>query len=214
MFRLTPFPTPGRRRCDIWEDAAISYGYNKIAKQAPKVRLVLKIHVVVSASSSLTTGLDDISPPPPLPLPPPLQVVTQGKQLPINKLTDQLRREVAAAGFNEALTFALVSPPAAAAEGRLRPHPHTSLIPPTPPPTFPQCALGDGFEFLRRPNDGRTAVIIDNPKTKDFEVGAAGPFLARRPFSLANFLVLTHPLSWLHVYTHNRLRGSTCSPAC
>ena len=32
-----------------------------------------------------------------------------GRQLPINKLTDQLRHVVAQAGYNEALTFALVS---------------------------------------------------------------------------------------------------------
>eukprot|EP00047_Mylnosiga_fluctuans_P004246 m.233425 g.233425 ORF g.233425 m.233425 type:complete len:608 (-) comp12514_c0_seq1:47-1870(-) len=56
--------------CDIWEDVAISYGFNNITWTVPKV-------------------------------------VTVGKQLPINKLTDQLRVVVAQSGYNEALTFAL-----------------------------------------------------------------------------------------------------------
>ena len=37
------------------------------------------------------------------------KVATVGAQLPINKLTDQLRGEVARSGFSEALTFALVN---------------------------------------------------------------------------------------------------------
>lgn len=37
------------------------------------------------------------------------QAVTVGKQLSINKLTDQLRFEIARCGFSEALTFSLVS---------------------------------------------------------------------------------------------------------
>ena len=36
------------------------------------------------------------------------QVATSGRQQPINKLTDQLRSIIAQAGYNEALTFALV----------------------------------------------------------------------------------------------------------
>ena len=35
---------------------------------------------------------------------------TMGQQLPVNKLSDLLRREVALAGYTEALTFALVRP--------------------------------------------------------------------------------------------------------
>jgi phenylalanyl-tRNA synthetase beta chain len=42
------------------------------------------------------------------------RVCTTGAQLPVNKLTDQLRAEIARAGYSEALTFALVTHPHAA----------------------------------------------------------------------------------------------------
>nr|XP_006815108.1 PREDICTED: phenylalanine--tRNA ligase beta subunit-like [Saccoglossus kowalevskii] len=58
--------------CDIYEDAAIAYGYNNITETLPKC-------------------------------------ATIGEQFPINKLTDLLRKDLAAAGFTEALTFALCS---------------------------------------------------------------------------------------------------------
>ena len=58
--------------CDIYEDVAISYGYNNIEKILPKTSTV-------------------------------------AKQLPLNKLTDQLRSEVAQSGFTETLTFSLCS---------------------------------------------------------------------------------------------------------
>jgi len=37
------------------------------------------------------------------------KAMTIGKQLPVNKLSDQLREQVAQAGFTEALTFSLCS---------------------------------------------------------------------------------------------------------
>jgi len=58
--------------CDIYEDVAISHGYNNIVKTIPKT-------------------------------------LTVAQQLPVNKLTDQLREAVAQAGFTEALTFSLCS---------------------------------------------------------------------------------------------------------
>merc|ERR1712012_1188299 len=58
--------------CDIYEDVAISHGYNNITKPIPKA-------------------------------------LTVAQQLPVNKLTDQLREAVAQAGFTEALTFSLCS---------------------------------------------------------------------------------------------------------
>jgi len=58
--------------CDIYEDAAIAYGYNNIEKTTP-------------------------------------HTLTVAQQLPINKLTDQLREAVAQSGFTEALTFSLCS---------------------------------------------------------------------------------------------------------
>eukprot|EP00049_Salpingoeca_infusionum_P010241 m.173705 g.173705 ORF g.173705 m.173705 type:complete len:501 (+) comp14587_c0_seq3:403-1905(+) len=59
--------------CDLWEDAAVAFGFNNIVWTTPKV-------------------------------------VTAGRQLPVNKLTDQLRHSIATCGYSEALTFALVSP--------------------------------------------------------------------------------------------------------
>eukprot|EP00053_Salpingoeca_punica_P012634 m.113361 g.113361 ORF g.113361 m.113361 type:complete len:597 (+) comp15996_c0_seq1:93-1883(+) len=67
------------------------------------------------------------------------KVPTVGKQLPINKLTDQMRHVLAEAGYSEALTFAL-------------------------------CKHDDNFKNLRRPDDGRSAVVIANPKTAEFQV--------------------------------------------
>lgn len=58
--------------CDIYEDVAISHGYNNIKRTLPAF-----MHF--------------------------------GRQHPVNKLTEQLREQVAQAGFTEALTFALCS---------------------------------------------------------------------------------------------------------
>jgi len=58
--------------CDIMEDVAVAYDFNKLVMSLPPTNTI-------------------------------------GKQLPINKLCDLLRVDVAAAGFCEALTFALVS---------------------------------------------------------------------------------------------------------
>ncbi|KAJ0177688.1 hypothetical protein K1T71_006561 [Dendrolimus kikuchii] len=58
--------------CDLYEDIAIAYGYNRIERRAPRV-------------------------------------VTTGGQVPLNKLTEQLRNECAHAGYTEALTFTLCS---------------------------------------------------------------------------------------------------------
>lgn len=57
--------------CDIYEDVAISHGYNNIKRTLPRT-----MHI--------------------------------GRQYPLNKLTEQLREQIAQAGFTEALTFALV----------------------------------------------------------------------------------------------------------
>lgn len=58
--------------CDIFEDVAIAYGYNKIPKTLPRLS-------------------------------------TTAEEFPLNKLSDQLRIELACAGFTEALTFSLCS---------------------------------------------------------------------------------------------------------
>uniref|UniRef100_U5EXX1 Phenylalanine--tRNA ligase beta subunit n=1 Tax=Corethrella appendiculata TaxID=1370023 RepID=U5EXX1_9DIPT len=58
--------------CDIYEDVAIAFGYNKIPKSLPPTQ-----HIA--------------------------------RQYPLNKLTEQLREQIAQAGFTEALTFTLCS---------------------------------------------------------------------------------------------------------
>uniref|UniRef100_M4A1H5 Phenylalanine--tRNA ligase beta subunit n=1 Tax=Xiphophorus maculatus TaxID=8083 RepID=M4A1H5_XIPMA len=58
--------------CDIMEDAAIAYGFNKITRTTPST-------------------------------------YTIATQFPLNKLTELLRQDLAAAGFTEAFTFALCS---------------------------------------------------------------------------------------------------------
>lgn len=58
--------------CDIYEDVAIGYGYNRIPKTLPAT-----MHIA--------------------------------RQYPLNKLTEQLREQIAQAGFTEGLTFTLCS---------------------------------------------------------------------------------------------------------
>lgn len=58
--------------CDIYEDVAIGYGYNRIPKTLPST-----MHIA--------------------------------RQYPLNKLTEQLREQIAQAGFTEGLTFTLCS---------------------------------------------------------------------------------------------------------
>ncbi|XP_005097581.1 phenylalanine--tRNA ligase beta subunit [Aplysia californica] len=59
-------------QCDIMEDVAIAYGFDKIQKTVPNTNCI-------------------------------------AEQFPLNKLSDLLRRDVAACGFTEVLTFALCS---------------------------------------------------------------------------------------------------------
>jgi len=58
--------------CDVIEDLAIAYGYNRLERTLPRT-------------------------------------ATTGEQLPVNKLTDHLRRELAMMGYDETLTLALCS---------------------------------------------------------------------------------------------------------
>lgn len=67
------------------------------------------------------------------------QTVTTGKQLPLNHLSDLVRREgLAQAGFTEVLTWVTVS-------------------------------HDENFGHLRREDDGNTAVVLGNPKTVEFQ---------------------------------------------
>lgn len=90
--------------CDIMEDVAIAYGYNHITKTIPQTNCignqVRTWHRVWRSfqfnTIELCIALFNLC-------------LTTELQYPINKLSDLLRQEIAAAGFTEVLTFALVS---------------------------------------------------------------------------------------------------------
>jgi len=84
---------------------------------------------------------------------------TVAKQQHLNKFTDLLRHEVAFAGYYEAFTFSLVRGP----------NSHLSCACPHKNVTR-QCSAKENFAMLNRKDDG-TEVRIDNPATKEFEVG-------------------------------------------
>jgi len=88
--------------CDLMEDVAVAYSFNKIPRAVAPVRCV-------------------------------------GSQQPLNKLTDLMRNELCQAGWTEALTFAL-------------------------------CSHDEAFAHMRRADDGRTAAVISNPKTAEFQI--------------------------------------------
>ena len=66
-------------------------------------------------------------------------VASHGSQQPLNQLQELVRNELAAAGYTEALVFALSS-------------------------------AAEAFGAMRLQDDGKTAVVVGNPKTSDFEV--------------------------------------------
>ncbi|KAG9454720.1 hypothetical protein H6P81_007624 [Aristolochia fimbriata] len=65
--------------------------------------------------------------------------LTQGRQQPLNQITDLIRLEIAMTGFSEVLTWIL-------------------------------CSYKENFSMLNRTDDKKTAVIIGNPRSSDFEV--------------------------------------------
>lgn len=80
------------------------------------------------------------------------QLVTIGKQVLLNKLTDALRQEVAMAGYTEVLTLVLVCELSISLFIRL------------------QCSHDDNFAYMNKKDDGKTAVKLANPKTVEFQV--------------------------------------------
>jgi len=74
--------------CDVAEDVAIAYGYNNLPKPSQMG--------VGSSSSSSDPASSHIS-------------MTEGRELPLNQVSEALRLECAMAGFTEILTWALVS---------------------------------------------------------------------------------------------------------
>ena len=86
----------------------------------------------------------------------------------MNKLSDQLRLEVALAGFTEALTFALVlSSLTSSIQFTLR-----SM----------QCSIDDVASHLKKQIADIGAVHISNPKTQEFQVGST-PILYSSTFT-------------------------------
>lgn len=65
--------------------------------------------------------------------------LTQGKQQPLNHLSDLIRSEIAMAGFSEVLTWIL-------------------------------CSHDENFSMVNRKDDKKTAVVIGNPRSSDFEI--------------------------------------------
>ncbi|RDA93364.1 hypothetical protein CP533_0311 [Ophiocordyceps camponoti-saundersi (nom. inval.)] len=90
-------------QCDIMEDLAVCYGFNKLPRTAPA------------------------------------RTATVGAPLMINKLSDIVRTEAAMAGWTEVMPLIL-------------------------------CSHDENFAFLNRPDDGKTAVRLANPKTLEYQV--------------------------------------------
>ena len=134
--------------------------------------------------------------------------VTQGKELPINQLTELLRQECAMAGYTEILTWyerwvfrlrlgqsassishgalpslcpcllsslplvtgMAIHPPSPPPLKLLLPPPSAQTLPPSTPYLRALCSKAENFDYLRNPDDGKTAVEIGNPATFEFEV--------------------------------------------
>lgn len=89
--------------CDIMEDAAMAYGFNNITRTTPRTYTVAnQVHGRPCLMSRRRTNV----------------IILQMcvfcffhilSQFPLNKLTELLRQDLAAAGFTEALNFALVN---------------------------------------------------------------------------------------------------------
>nr|BAJ99943.1 predicted protein [Hordeum vulgare subsp. vulgare] len=88
--------------CDIMEEVAIAYGFNKLKKTFPATNTV-------------------------------------AVPLPVNKLSDIVRRECSLAGFIEVLPLIL-------------------------------CSHDENFAWLNRKDDGKTAVVLENPKTAEYQI--------------------------------------------
>ncbi|MQL98508.1 hypothetical protein Taro_031228, partial [Colocasia esculenta] len=87
--------------CDVMEDLAIAYGFNRIPETIPATQ-------------------------------------TEGRRQPLNLFSDLIRSQVAMAGYKEVLTWVL-------------------------------CSYDENFSLLNRKDDGKTSVIIENPRSSEFE---------------------------------------------
>lgn len=82
--------------CDIVEDAAMAYGFNNITRTIPRTYTIAN-QVPADLCKQDWLASDVCS-----------DVFYFYFQFPLNKLTEQMRQELAAAGFTEVLNFALV----------------------------------------------------------------------------------------------------------
>ena len=90
--------------CDIMEDIAIAYGYDKLVKERQEVK-----------------------------------TVSEGRQTKFGKLSKAIKAELAHAGYCESLSFSL-------------------------------CSHDEAFHDCLKSDDGKTAVRILNPQTKEFQI--------------------------------------------
>lgn len=92
--------------CDIMEDAAMAYGFNNIPRTTPRTYTVANQVPGICPACLICEQLNIIRfhkiqrvi----------LYICSICSQFPLNKLTELLRQDLAAAGFTEALNFALV----------------------------------------------------------------------------------------------------------
>ena len=138
--------------CDIVEDVAIAYGFNNVKMTIPRTNCIA--HQVYMLKLYHNLSLSPLSPST-------FTLSLSPLQLPINKLTDQLRTGVAQAGFTEALTFALVS--IAAQEIGHRRSTYLVLF-------HSKCSRDDIATRLRKDIKDIPAAHISNPKTLEFQV--------------------------------------------
>jgi phenylalanyl-tRNA synthetase beta chain len=85
---------------------------------------------------------------------------TVAQPLPINKLSDIMRRECAMAGWVEALPLILV---------RIYNSARDCCFEKKSNPLW-QCSKEENFKFLNRVDDGETAVELENPKTIEYQI--------------------------------------------
>jgi len=115
-------------------DASPSADGDMLTVQVPPARADVIAECDIIEDVAIAYGYEEIlkeSKPP--------QTLSIGYQQPIEKLTHQLRGELASAGYSEMLTFSL-------------------------------CSRDEAFAFCGRKDDGETAVVIENPQTKEFQI--------------------------------------------
>ncbi|KAG0477998.1 hypothetical protein HPP92_012717 [Vanilla planifolia] len=145
--RVPPTRSDILHPCDVMEDVAIAYGYNKVPKTKPKCMttggqqplnlFTDQIRGEVSRAGymedvAIAYGYNKVPKTKP-------KCMTTGGQQPLNLFTDQIRGEVSRAGYMEVLTWLL-------------------------------CSHDENFAMVNRTENGEKAVTIGNPRSSEFEV--------------------------------------------